>query len=167
MTRRPDGALENDVLRVLWDADGALLPGEINERLDAGYAYTSIATNLLFFEKGQPTQDVWFFEHPYPDGYKSYSRGKPLTIAEFDLEKKWWGGATRKGRKASQYAWKVSAKDIAARNYNLDCKNPHEVAVNHRDPSELMEEYQEIVRQLAAAQNALKAELMQVLGGKA
>lgn len=128
--------------------------------------YTSIATNLLFFERGQPTQDVWFFEHPYPDGYKSYSRGKPLTIAEFDLEKKWWGGAMRKGRKASQHAWKVSAKDIAARNYNLDCKNPHEVAVNHRDPSELMEEYQEIVRQLAIAQNALKAELMQALGGK-
>lgn len=46
MTRRPDGALEQDVLRVLWDADGALLPGEINERLDAGYAYTSIATVL-------------------------------------------------------------------------------------------------------------------------
>jgi predicted transcriptional regulator len=46
MTRRPDGALETDVLRVLWDADGPLLPGVINERLDAGYAYTSIATIL-------------------------------------------------------------------------------------------------------------------------
>lgn len=46
MTRRPDGAFENDVLRVLWAADGALLPGEINERLDAGYAYTSVATIL-------------------------------------------------------------------------------------------------------------------------
>lgn len=46
MTRRPDGALEHDVLRVLWAADGPLSPGEINERLDAGYAYTSIATIL-------------------------------------------------------------------------------------------------------------------------
>ena len=46
MTRRPDGALEKDVLRVLWAADGALLPGEINDRLDAGYAYTSVATIL-------------------------------------------------------------------------------------------------------------------------
>ena len=46
MTRRPDGALENDVLRILWDADEALLPGEINDRLDAGYAYTSVATIL-------------------------------------------------------------------------------------------------------------------------
>lgn len=46
MTRRPDGALETDVLRVLWAADGPLLPGEINDRLAAGYAYTSIATVL-------------------------------------------------------------------------------------------------------------------------
>jgi len=46
MTRRPDGALEHDVLRVLWAAERPLLPGEINERLDAGYAYTSVATIL-------------------------------------------------------------------------------------------------------------------------
>ena len=46
MTRRPDGALETDVLSVLWAADGPLPPGEINERLDAGYAYTSVATIL-------------------------------------------------------------------------------------------------------------------------
>lgn len=69
--------------------------------------YTSIATNILFFEKGGPTKDVWFFEHPYPEGYKSYSRSKPLTIGEFDLEKAWWGGAARKGRKVTEYAWKV------------------------------------------------------------
>ena len=127
--------------------------------------YTSISTNVLFFEKGAPTQDVWFFEHPYPQGYKSYSRGKPLTINEFDLEKKWWGGAQRKGRKTTEQAWKVSAKDIAARNYNLDYKNPHEVTVNHRDPAELMQEFHEITRQLEAAQNALKTELMHALGG--
>ena len=46
MTRRPDGAFENDVLRVLWTAERPLLPGEINDRLDAGYAYTSVATIL-------------------------------------------------------------------------------------------------------------------------
>jgi len=129
--------------------------------------YTSINTNVLFFEKGAPTQDVWFFEHPYPEGYKSYSRGKPLTIAEFDLEKKWWGGAQRKGRKVTEQAWKVSVKDIAARNYNLDCKNPHQVEIIHRKPDDLMQEYQEISRQLAAAQQALKAELIACLGGKA
>jgi type I restriction enzyme M protein len=129
--------------------------------------YTSIATNILFFEKGGPTKDVWFFEHPYPEGYKSYSRSKPLTIAEFDLEKAWWRGASRRGRKTSEQAWKVSAKELVGRNYNLDCKNPHEVEVNHRDPKELMAEYQKIVKQLEAAQQALKTELMACLGSKA
>lgn len=129
--------------------------------------YTSIATNILFFEKGDPTQDVWFFEHPYPEGYKSYSRRNPLTIAEFDLEKAWWGGAERKGRKVTEQAWKVSFEQLAERNYNLDCKNPHQVEINHGDPDELMREYQAIVRQLETAQQALKAELMQALGGEA
>jgi type I restriction enzyme M protein len=55
---------------------------------------------------------------------------------------------------------------LESRNYNLDCKNPHEVAVSHRDPEELMAEYQQIVSQLEAAQAALKAELMACLGGK-
>ena len=98
---------------------------------------------------------------------KLHTRSKPLTIDEFDLEKAWWGGAGRKGRKNTEQAWKVSAKDPAERNYNLDCKNPHEVAVNHRDPEELMAEYQQIVRQLEAAQQSLKAELMACLGGNA
>lgn len=129
--------------------------------------YTSINTNLLFFEKGGPTKDVWFFEHPYPEGYKSYSRSKPLTIKEFDREKKWWGGVKkRKGRKTTEYAWKVSAKEIAKRNYNLDCKNPYEETVDLGDPEELMEEYLEITRQMQAAQTALKQELMQALGGE-
>ncbi len=127
--------------------------------------YTSISTNILFFEKGGPTKDIWFFEHPYPEGYKAYSRTRPLTIEEFDREKAWWVGAERKGRKGTQYAWKITAEEIAARNFNLDCKNPHEVEVNHRDPEELMEEYQEIVRKLEAAQADLKRELMQALGG--
>jgi type I restriction enzyme M protein len=121
--------------------------------------YTNISTNILFFEKGGPTKDVWFFEHPYPEGYKSYSRSKPLTIQEFNREKKWW-----KKRKTSEFAWKVSANEIVARNYNLDCKNPHEVEVNHRDPEELMQEYLEIDRQMEEIQNALKQELMQALG---
>jgi type I restriction enzyme M protein len=126
--------------------------------------YTSINTNLLFFEKGKPTKDVWFFEHPYPEGYKSYSRSKPLTIKEFELEKKWWGGAQRRGRKKTEYAWKVSAKALAERNYNLDCKNPYELEVEHGDPEVLMAEYLEIDRQFEAALSALKGELMSALG---
>ncbi|PZO42499.1 MAG: DNA methyltransferase [Shackletoniella antarctica] len=128
--------------------------------------YTSINTNLLFFEKGGPTETIWFFEHPYPEGYKSYSRSKPLTIGEFDREKAWWGGPTRQGRQANDYAWPMSAQEIADRNYNLDCKNPHKEEVNHGDPADLMAEYEATVRQMAAAQTALKQALMEALGGE-
>ena len=63
--------------------------------------YTSINTNVLFFEKGQPTTDIWYYEHPYPEGYKSYSKTKPMRIAEFDAEKAWWTD-----RKETEQAWR-------------------------------------------------------------
>ncbi len=123
--------------------------------------YTGINTNILFFRKGGTTKHVWFFEHPYPEGYKSYSRSKPLTIEEFELEKKWWNR-----RKETEHAWKVSVKEIESKNYSLDFKNPHVEEVNHRDPEELMKEYAEITRELSATRDALKKELMQSLGGR-
>lgn len=120
--------------------------------------YTGIKTNILFFEKGTPTKDIWFFEHPYPEGYKSYSRSKPLTIEEFDLEKKWW-----KKRKQNEHAWKASAKEIENKNFNLDFKNPHVVVENLGDPDELMAEFIEISDKVKAVQDSLKAELTKAL----
>lgn len=84
-----------------------------------------------------------------------------MTIAEFDLEKKWWNK-----RKETEFAWKVSAKDIAARNYNLDFKNPHVVDVVHRDPEELAREYEEISADLNKVRDKLKQELMLALGNQ-
>ena len=52
--------------------------------------YTGIKTNLLFFTKGEPTKEVWYYEHPYPEGYKSYTKTKPMRIEEFEPEKTWW-----------------------------------------------------------------------------
>ena len=54
--------------------------------------YTGIKTNLLFFTKGEPTKEIWFYEHPYPPGAKSYNKTKPIRIEEFDIEKGWWFG---------------------------------------------------------------------------
>ena len=123
--------------------------------------YTGIKTNLLFFEKGTPTQQVWFFEHPYPPGYKSYSKSKPLTIGEFEREKKWWNK-----RRQNEYAWKVSLAEIEERNYNLDFKNPHVVEEEAGDPEELLREYEELNRQLMATRDRLKQELAQALRGR-
>jgi type I restriction enzyme S subunit len=103
----------------------------------------------------------------YPDGYKSYSRSKPLTIEEFDQEKKWWGGAERRGRKTNEFAWKVSTAEIVDRNYNLDVvgQNPHRAEVHHGDPEELVAEYQRVVDEVQLSQRTLKAELMNSLQG--
>ena len=81
--------------------------------------YTGITTNLLFFTKGEPTKEVWYFEHPYPEGVKTYNKTRPINIKEFDLEKEWWNN-----RVENEHAWKVSVEDIKARNYNMDYKNP-------------------------------------------
>ncbi len=82
--------------------------------------YASVATNLLFFIKGEPTKDIWYWEHKLPEGVKSYSKTKPIQKSEFENLKKWW-----KKRKGSEQAWKVSVKTLSGNGFNLDVKNPH------------------------------------------
>ena len=124
--------------------------------------YTGIKTNLLFFTKGEKTKDVWFYEHPYPPGYKSYNKSKPIRIEEFEPEKKWW-----KKRKENEFAWKVSVKDIKAGGYNLDIKNPHSPENDLGDPDELLKQYKALLKETESVRDKLKAELMEALGGKA
>src|SRR5690554_4128901 len=115
--------------------------------------YTGIKTNLLFFEKGQPTKDIWYFEHPYPDGVKSYNKGKPINIKEFDLEKEWW--VNREDEKFSQYAWKVTADEIKNRNFNLDIKNPHQVSDNLASPEEILKQYNTTTKKVSSLQDEI------------
>ena len=96
--------------------------------------YASIGTNLLFFEKGAPTKDIWFYEHLVPEGQKAYSMTKPIKLEHFQDCIEWWGGLERKGRQETELAWKVSSNDIKARGYNLDVKNPNTVADDNGDP---------------------------------
>lgn len=82
--------------------------------------YASVATNLLFFEKGKQTKEIWYWEHKLPVGVKAYSKTKPIQKSEFDSLKKWW-----KKRKESEQAWKVNIDTIISNGYGLDIKNPH------------------------------------------
>lgn len=87
--------------------------------------YTGIKTNLLFFTKGKPTETIWYYEHPYPAGYKSYSKTKPITLEEFQAEKDWWGDESDgfSGRVENEYAWKV---DFKSRKLEAEAKaKPH------------------------------------------
>ncbi|MCM8597364.1 MAG: type I restriction-modification system subunit M [Candidatus Accumulibacter sp.] len=125
--------------------------------------YTGIRTNLLFFTKGSPTQEVWFYGHPYPPGYKSYSKTRPMRIEEFEAEKAWWGGVERNSRVESEFAWKVSAADIRARNYNLDIRNPHSPDAISHDPDELLADYAALQARIGATRSQLRAVLADAL----
>lgn len=97
--------------------------------------YTSIKTNLLFFDKGKATKEVWYYEMPYPEGISNFSRSRPIDIKHFNNIKTWWTN-----REENQYAWKVSLDEIKERNFNLDIKNPHIEEKEHEYSSaELLE----------------------------
>lgn len=121
--------------------------------------YTTIKTNILFFTKGEPTKEVWYYEHPYPDGYKSYSKTKPMRIEEFEPEKAWWTN-----REENERAWQVPVEDIASSGYNLDVDNPNTIDEAHEDPDVLLARYDEAVDQVRAAQEALKESFAAALG---
>ena len=125
--------------------------------------YASIGTNLLFFEKGSPTKDIWFYEHRVPESQKAYSMTRPIRIEYLKPCVDWWGGAKRKGRVETEVAWKVTAEDVKARDYNLDIKNPHTVADDHGDPSELLARLNETEAQANNLRDQLKTILAEAL----
>ncbi|WNB74181.1 type I restriction-modification system subunit M [Methylomonas koyamae] len=129
--------------------------------------YTGIKTNILFFDKGTPTQTVWYYEHPYPDGVKSYNKTKPMRFEEFQTEIDWWGSAADgyASRHATEQAWPVSIDEIKARNYNLDIKNPHVGEQISHDPDELLQRYAEQQKDIGKLRDQLKAVLQQALSG--
>jgi type I restriction enzyme M protein len=125
--------------------------------------YASIGTNLLFFEKGAPTQDIWFYEHRVPAGQKAYSMTKPIRQDHFVSCVEWWGGADRAGRVENEQAWKVTADEVKARGYNLDIKNPHTVADDHGDPATLLAALNAAEAETARLRDQLKAILAEAL----
>ncbi len=125
--------------------------------------YAGIGTNLLFFEKGEPTKDIWFYEHRIPDGQKAYSMTKPIRIEHLKPCIDWWSGAKRKGRKETEVSWKVTADEVKARGYNLDFKNPHTIADDHGDPDELLEKLVAVEKESDLLRDQLKAILEKAL----
>lgn len=93
--------------------------------------YATVATNLLFFTKGEKTKEVWYYEHRLPEDQKAYSKTKPLQLNELDPIKTWWND-----RKESEISWKVDIKTIIGRNYDLDIKNPTKVEESIEHSSE-------------------------------
>jgi type I restriction enzyme M protein len=125
--------------------------------------YATLGTNLLFFEKGEPTKEIWFYEHRVPGDQKSYSMTRPISIEHLKPCVEWWGGVKRMGRAETEVAWKVTADEVKARGYNLDYKNPHAVADDHGDPEELLGKLNEAEKQADTLRDQLRAILAEAL----
>jgi type I restriction enzyme M protein len=104
--------------------------------------YTDIPTNIIFFDTAKATGDIWFYEHPKPEGRKKYSKTAPLTSDELKPCLEWWDA-----REENERAWKVHGPELVQVDEsgqvvtcNLDLKNPNAGGVeDHRTPMEIVE----------------------------
>ncbi len=95
--------------------------------------YTSIPTNILFFDRSGPTREVWYYEHPLREGRKNYTKTAPIQFDEFAPLVQWWNK-----RQENERAWRVPAPDLLATGCNLDRKNPRaKEDITHLPPAQL------------------------------
>lgn len=117
--------------------------------------YTSIPTNILFFDRAGPTTDVWYYEQPLPGGRKNYTKTQPMQFDEFKDCIAWWSG-----RIENDQAWRVSAEDLLKTNCNLDRKNPRgKVDFEHLPPSQLADDILEKELRIVELMREIKAVL--------
>ncbi len=107
--------------------------------------YAGVNTNLVFFEKGMPTKEIWYYQLPLPEGLKQYTKNRGITHEEFNPVREWLAhrsfseGGGKDNRDQNDFAWKIPIAEIESRNYNLDFKNPNGGAkVEHSDPEETL-----------------------------
>ena len=125
--------------------------------------YASIGTNLLFLEKGEPTNEIWFWEHLVPEGQKAYSMTRPIRLEHLADCAAWWGGAERRGREEGDRVWKVDVSEIKERGYNLDIKNPRAEGEGYGNPETLLAELTRTEAGVATLRSQLKEILAEAL----
>ena len=104
--------------------------------------YTSIPTNLIFFDRSGPTKAIWYYEIPLPEGRKNYTKTKPMQFDEFADCISWF---KKKNRDENEHAWSVKAENVLKYDdtgnlvsCNLDLKNPNSAdALEHLPPEKL------------------------------
>ena len=85
--------------------------------------YTSITTNILFFDKTEATKEIWYYDVPLPEGYRSFSKTKPFKSIHLDGVRKWWSNRD----KEDLNSYKVTIDEVRSKEYNLDFKNPNKL----------------------------------------
>ncbi len=126
--------------------------------------YTSITTNILFFDRTKPTEETWFYRLDMPEGYKNFSKTKPMELKHFTPAMDWWDNREEINVDGFDKAKKYTAEEIAARNYNIDlCGYPHEEE-EILPPKELIQQYQEKRASLNADIDRILAQITEILG---
>lgn len=157
----PDGSLTGEgtkaALREKWLTDCNLhtiirLPNSVFK------PYATVATNILFFDAGAPTEGIWYYEHRLPEGQKSYSKTRPIRREEFAPVEEWWDQ-----REESEQSWYVDRAAIEKRNFDLDVKNPNLPDEDLGDPVQLLEAYHKADKKLRKIQKKLLKELSKTL----
>lgn len=129
--------------------------------------YTSIPTNLLFFDRSGPTDQIWYYEIPLPAGRKNYTKTQPMQLEEFADCIKWFHPINK--RKENKHAWRVKVTDILkfdkANNLlsgNLDIKNPNAPDdLQHLPPQQLVADILKKEQQIIEIINEIKSVLAQ------
>lgn len=115
--------------------------------------YTGIPTNLLFFDRSGPTQEVWYYEQPLPAGRKNYTKTQSIQFEEFADCLTWWNK-----REENERAWKVPAAAILANGCNLDIKNPNgKKDLEHLPPEQLADSILRKEQQIVTLMAEIKA----------
>lgn len=126
--------------------------------------YTGITTNILFFDNTKPTEETWFYRLDMPDGYKNFSKTKPMKLEHFNPVIEWWNNREEINEDGFDKAKKYSVEEIAERTYNIDlCGYPHEEE-EILPPKELIQQYQEKRASLNADIDRILAQITDILG---
>ena len=127
--------------------------------------YTSIRTNILFFDNTEPTKETWFYRVDMPEGYKNFSKTKPMKLEHFNEALNWWENREEIEVDGFPKAKKYSVEEIAAKNYNIDlCGFPHEEEVI-LEPMDLILEYKEKRASLNTEIDHVLEKITSMLGG--
>ena len=126
--------------------------------------YTSITTNILFFDHSGSTKQTWFYRLDMPEGYKHFSKTRPMRSEHFDPVREWWSKRTEITDGDNFKSKCYTAEEIAENNYNLDlCGYPHEEE-EILPPKELIQEYQEKRASLNANIDRILEKITDILG---
>jgi type I restriction enzyme M protein len=126
--------------------------------------YTSITTNILFFDRTKPTEETWYYRLDMPEGYKNFSKTKPMLLKHFDPVVEWWNHREEITVDGFDKAKKYTVDELVEKNYNLDlCGFPHEEEVI-LPPKELIQQYQKERARLNSEIDNILAQITDILG---